>query len=127
MNKKDERKKASDISNISPGTFLNIKEITIEIEETNHSNKPISKKIYKGIFGEYFDCNNPVCYGGGISIGSIVREMVKSKLTSSQKSSFCRGYEGTARRKVRECLHHFVAKVHIIYNAEDNETVGGEI
>lgn len=67
--------------------------------------------------GEFVDCTNSVCYSGGVSIGEILREMIRERKTQHQVSKGCRGYEGSpkGRRRYRSCMHRFTIKVSLRY------------
>jgi hypothetical protein len=67
--------------------------------------------------GEFVDCTNPVCYGGGVSIGEILRFMIDEGKTEEEVSRGCRGHEGSpqGRRKYRTCMHHFHVRVSLKY------------
>lgn len=71
--------------------------------------------------GEYYDCSGRSCFSGGICIGDIIRDMVRSKETHRETSKRCQGYEGSpkGRRKYRNCMHMFYVKVSIIYKDAD--------
>lgn len=63
---------------------------------------------HPGSFRENFDCANPLCYGGGVSIGSIVREMVRRKESTKQVEYLgCKGGEGTRTRRDKPCMNHW--------------------
>lgn len=47
--------------------------------------------------GEFVDCTNSVCYGGGVSIGEILRSMIDQGKTEDQISRGCRGHEGSLK------------------------------
>jgi len=67
--------------------------------------------------GEFVDCSNPVCYGGGFSIGSILRDMVKKNQAQIKTTKGCRGYEGSpkGRRRYRSCGNRFKIKIYVEY------------
>lgn len=120
------RKKASDINPFFVNkvdfdkAFPEIEELSVEVEETG---KGITKSISRSIYtkdtlpGEYIDCSNPLCYRGGFSIGSILREMIRNKQTESEIEKFCKGKEGSpkGRRIYDDCFNCFDVKVSIKY------------
>ena len=62
--------------------FPQIQDITVRVEE---SGKGVYEDFNILLYtidnppGEYIDCSNPLCYGGGFSIGQILRQMVRDK------------------------------------------------
>ena len=106
--------------------FPEIEDLTVEVEETGHGvGEWNRKRIYRKQYlpGEYIDCSNPLCYNGGFSIGSILREMVKKKQTELETSKLCQGHEGSpkGRRIYRKCMNFFKVKVSIKYNKPNEE------
>ena len=67
--------------------------------------------------GENINCSNALCFKGGFSIGSIVRNMISKKDTFKEGKEHCQGYEGSpkGKRKYRNCSHQFEYKVTIKY------------
>lgn len=63
--------------------------------------------------GEYIDCTNPSCDGGGFSMGNILREAVNGKEEEIEKSITCKGAETSERR----CMHAFKVSGSIKYRA----------
>src|SRR5712692_5186217 len=47
----------------------------------------------KSEFGEWIDCTDDRCDGGGFSIGSIIRRMVAEGATTTESVEACRGQE----------------------------------
>jgi len=72
---------------------------------------------YSGKVGEYIDCSNPLCYGGGFSIGDVLRRMVAQKENSTKGHKVCKGYEGSpkGRRNYGMCCNMFYYEVEITY------------
>jgi hypothetical protein len=108
--------------------FPTIEDVQVQVEEEGYlygfrQGKSTPKRYSPPNMGEYIDCSNPLCYKGGFSIGSILREMAKEKKTDLETSRTCQGYEGSpkGRRKYRECINHFDIKVHIKYKKEEKE------
>jgi len=126
------RQKASDVfadSNLlfrRKGTFEEafpqIEDITIEVEETDFGmagsgpNSRFTKDNIK-YMGEYVDCSNPLCYNGGVAVGSLIKDMIYSKQPELETTEICKGYEGSpkGRRKYGDCLHMFKVKIQIKY------------
>ena len=128
MPKRDERQKASDVfreSNFLFGrkvsfneAFPEIEDVTVDIEEVGYVAQYKGKRTYhKGSMDEYIDCSNPLCYNGGVSIGAILREIVRGKQTELTTSKMCQGYEvpPKGRRRIRDCVNVFAVKVSIKY------------
>jgi len=130
MSKRDRRQKASDVFRESEFVFVQkvsfeeafpeIKDLTVEVEESGHGVSEWNRKrTYRKQYfpGEYIDCSNPLCYNGGFSIGSILREMVRNRQTELETSKLCQGNEGSpkGRRIYRKCMNFFKIKVSIKY------------
>jgi len=128
-----DRKKAQDVFNETNFVFATkttfekafpqIKDISVEITEsgvgvyhghgTSHYNKHN--------LGEYINCSNSLCYNGGFSIGTIIREMVYKKEQEREGTAICQGNEGSpkGRRIYRKCLNLFTYKIYIDYFNEN--------
>lgn len=126
----DRRKKASDLfleSEPVIGKKVSFEEAFPEIGELNVKVTEIGRgtdykehtiNYSKADFpGQFIDCSNPLCYGGGFSIGRIIRNMVDNRETELETTEHCKGYEGSpkGRRKYRECTDIFKVKVNIDY------------
>ena len=142
----ERRKKASDIprgtnslfSNKVPFTeaFAEIENIFIEVKEFESSmRKPEKDDEWERAMGSYssyprihrysknhlpaekINCSNALCFKGGFSIGSIVRNMIGQKETFKESKEHCQGYEGSpkGKRKYRDCSHQFEYKITIKY------------
>lgn len=134
MSTRNEHQKASDVFRESEfvfgqkvsftEAFPQIADIKIEVKRSGRGvdewNK-ISSYEMKRLPGEYIDCTNPLCYNGGFSIGSILRDMVGNKLTEKTENAICQGNEGSlkGRRVYRRCLNFFQIKVSIEYKNEE--------
>jgi hypothetical protein len=127
MAARDIRKKASDIFREGYFPFVQkvgfeeaypqIDDLTIEVEEWGYSSK--GKRVYRkpNLPGEYVDCSNPLCYKGGVSIGLILRRMVREGATDRDETALCQGNEGSpkGRRIYRKCLHSFEIHISLTY------------
>lgn len=131
------RKKASDVFNEANllfskkvpfnEAFPDIESISVIVKEyENAGQKPddgltLYPKTFiydnKHLPSEYLDCSNSICYNGGFSLGSIIRNMVLNKETLKEGKVFCQGSEGSPKgRKIyRSCLHRFIYKISITY------------
>lgn len=138
------RKKASDIFNetnflfskkvLFKEAFPGIESISVIVKEyENAGQKPddglgLYPKTYifnnSRLPSEYIDCSNIVCYNGGFSLGSVLRDMVLKKEALKEGKSFCQGYEGSPKgnRRYRSCIHRFEYKIEIIYKISKQTT-----
>ena len=130
MSKRDDRLKASDVfretnyifaKKVSfDEAFPEIEDLTVEVEEFGHGISGWGQKfIYRkqNFPGECINCSNPLCYNGGFSIGSILREMARNKQTELETEKMCQGYEGSpkGRKRYRDCSNSFKIKISIKY------------
>jgi hypothetical protein len=125
------RKKASDIFRETDYAFVKMVpflEAFPEIEDFQIEVRESSDRTWGGeergrVYtkanppGEFVDCTNSVCYGGGVSIGEILRLMIDQGKTEDQVSRWCRGHEGSpqGRRQHRSCMHSFGVRVTLKY------------
>ena len=67
--------------------------------------------------GEFYDCNNLMCYNGGVSIGEILRDMVANRQTEFEDDKPCQGYEGSPKgqRRYGLCHNRFLVKISLEY------------
>jgi len=126
-----EREKASDIFNDTDHVFSKkvsfneafpqLEDYTIEVLELE--DMMWGKEVRTRLFNrdnppvESVDCSNHICYSGGISIGSILRNMVREGKTEEAVTEKCRGYEGSPKgqKRYRSCAHFFKVKVKLKY------------
>jgi hypothetical protein len=104
--------------------FPTVDEAEVEVEEID---RPFRKTLLdvrltsKGKeLAECYDCGNPRCSGGGVSIGEVLRHMVKESLTEHETPVIaCQGWEGSpkGRKKDKRCLRRFKIKARIKYKA----------
>ena len=100
--------------------FPTIEDIDIKVEHLGHYGVQQWNKVQRlKKTGEYFDCTNTVCYGGGFSIGSLVRKMVDAKQTHAESHEFCKGYEGSpkGKRRYRSCTNSWNVTIDIKYKS----------
>ncbi|HZS10805.1 MAG TPA: hypothetical protein VFA38_01055 [Nitrospirales bacterium] len=109
------------------GSFLDafpIEDFRIEVRET-------SDIIWRGqerswVYtqanppAELIACSNRSCYGGGVSIGDILRLMVDNGRAEYRVSEKCRGHKGSpqGRRQGPSCMHGFDVSVTLKYMAK---------
>jgi hypothetical protein len=137
MRQRDRRYKASDVFRESQFLFGDkvrfeeaypeIEDVTIEVERSGEGVNELNRNARytkQTLPGQYIDCTNPLCYNGGFSIGSVLRQMVMEKKTQSETTSRCQGYEGSpkGRRRYRDCTNFFSVRVHLSY--KDIEKAG---
>lgn len=129
MSRRDHRPKASEVfrnSNLVfaqkvsfEDAFPQIEDITIVGEESSLGSPQGNPFSYRKphLPGEYIDCSNPVCYRGGFSVGSVLREMVRNKETEREARGICQGNEASPKGKkiYRKCLNTFKMKISIKY------------
>jgi hypothetical protein len=99
--------------------FPEIEEIRVEVQETGYGT-PNYMGVYDKRVGEFVDCSNSQCYNGGVSVGHIIREMVRERETDREASAICRGNEASpkGRRVYRKCLNQFSLKISLTYKTE---------
>lgn len=101
--------------------YPTIEDVTVKIKETGSKlyfgRVPSVERTYpKNSFGEFIDCSNPKCYGGGFSIGRILNDMVRNNKTHLETSEFCMGCEASPKlRRWYPCDHYFKIKVDLKY------------
>jgi len=124
------RKKASDLFRESTPLFgrkttfaeayPQIEDIEVEVEETGRGveSRSRSRRYTKEYLpGEFVNCSNPMCYGGGFQLGLYLHGMVSGKKTELEESALCSGNEGSpqGRRVYRKCLNLFRLKIKVTY------------
>jgi hypothetical protein len=125
MAKRDERIKASDTfspflgkTSVFEDAFPDIESLAVESREISHqATRKHTRHFDQTNFGEYIDCSAPLCVRGGVSVGSIVREMAATKQTTLETTERCVGYEGSpkGRRRYGPCSNIFQIKVSVKY------------
>ena len=77
------------------GTLDGVDRIQVSIWEKGKEASPFEARIlHNDAVREHVDCNNPACYNGGISLGNLLREMVRGRQEEFIGASFCTGQEG---------------------------------
>lgn len=109
------------------GSFLDafpIEDFRIEVRETSDViwRGQERSRVYTKASppAESVACSNPSCYGGGVSIGDILRLMVDNGTAEYRVSEKCRGHEGSpqGRRRGPSCMHGFDVSVTLKYKAK---------
>jgi hypothetical protein len=106
--------------------FPEIEDLTVKVKEIGHgvSDWNEESNYRKQYFpGEFINCRNPLCYNGGFSIGSILRDMVRNGQTEFETSKLCQGNEGSAKggRIYRKCMNFFKIIVSIKYKEKEEK------
>ena len=104
--------------------FPSIESCVIEVERPKrgpYGEKEILKFTETNPPGEYVDCTNPKCYGGGFSIGIVLRKAVKNNDTNVNTSGLCKGQEGSPKgaKLDRDCMSHFSVAINIKYKSDN--------
>ena len=78
--------------------------------------------------GEYIDCSNPACNGGGAQIGSLLREMAGKHQEHLEIRKKCIGYEGSVKNRNmrRSCMNFFQITIDIQYKNNPTESEDSE-
>ncbi len=126
------REKASDLfRNSEPAfdkkvpfeeAFPTLKDLKVEVQETSRGSefqRPPGKTVYDrtNLPGEYVDCKSRLCYGGGFSLGAILRKMIREKQIHLEDGPICWGQEG-GRKIYRHCMSSWDVKVDLVYKTE---------
>ncbi len=133
MSKRDRRGKASDIfaksdflfaekTSSFEKAFPTIASFQVRVEEDGRGVERWNHVRHYGRnqVGEYLDCSNPLCYGGGFHLGNMVRTMEYSRTTHEQDTFFCNGYEGSpkGRKRYGPCMNSFNATIDVEYKED---------
>jgi hypothetical protein len=90
--------------------------VAVEIDGRGVRGLKETRHFDAGNLGEYMDCRDPRCYGGGFSIGQVLHNMVSKKQTHFEGWSRCQGQEGgSQRRRGSPCITQFDYRVDIVY------------
>ena len=77
------------------GTLDPLAKVRISVREKGVNAEPFEIRItHKDAVREHIDCNNPICFDGGFSLGDVLREMVAGRQEDFIGTSFCTGQEG---------------------------------
>lgn len=97
--------------------FPTVATARVDVTEHTSSSSRLIAHMTEGEIGEYVDCTNPVCYGGGVSVGALLRSLVAADETHGEKIAGCKGYEGSPKgqRRIRDCLHSFTVTADLTY------------
>jgi hypothetical protein len=134
----ERRKKAQDVLNESnlvfarkatfAEAFPEIDEIRVVVTESGEGvYRDMNKRSYdKRTVSEFVNCSNPLCYNGGVRLGSIIHEMNIKKETYKEDHFKCQGYEGSpkGRRVYRDCFNFFTVSIDIQYKNSEPKPAG---
>jgi hypothetical protein len=104
--------------------FPSVKHATIEVTEGDPMRTRRWPTLTEATAREYVSCSNPHCCNGGISIGDLIRGLVRKGQSEGTVTSMCKGYEGSPKgqRIDRLCIHTFKVHVLLKYKSEDEPT-----
>jgi hypothetical protein len=98
--------------------FPTVTRARIEVEESFYR-RTLIHRLTEYDAREFVDCSNPACYGGGVSVGDVLRRMVITRRPEATETQLCRGYEGSKRHRIRDCAHRFTVRVELQYREAD--------
>lgn len=75
------------------------------------------RHLTKTTISEFVDCHNHDCFGGGVSIGQLLRDMVQESKAELSTRVFCRGFLGSPQgfRKYGPCQSRFEISIKLKY------------
>lgn len=131
MPDRNKRKKASELFSESAHifepvpfkeAFPSIDDLKIEAEFEGNSIKDWDRNVVytmKNPPGEFIDCKNSFCFGGGFHISDTLRQMVSIKQTERAESFFCKGKESSSKGKriYRSCTYVLKVNITISYKS----------
>lgn len=105
MASRDRRQKASDVFGQAnfvfsekadfATAFPTIESATVEVIESDYGND--KHRYWSPSQGEFIDCSNTLCYNGGVSVGAVLRQMVREGASEGVFNKLCQGYEGSPK------------------------------
>ena len=102
--------------------YPTIKSLRVRVTETELGSRGESRTLVltETSFYDVVNCSNPICYGGGIDLGTSIRTMVRNREAAKAITEACRGYEGSPKghRRYRSCMHSFAVDVQIEYHPD---------
>jgi len=76
------------------GTLDRVESIRLSILEKGKNADPMERRILRvDAVRERVRCHNPLCQGGGFSLGDLLRDLVGSRQEEFVGTSFCAGQE----------------------------------
>jgi hypothetical protein len=99
--------------------FPEIEKIDVVVKEADLDDLHFKPRSYglDDIADEFIVCSHPRCFGGGVRIGQVVRDMVKARKTKEECVVACKGNYGSAKGRSLHgrCNNVFDVKVTIKY------------
>lgn len=101
--------------------YPEIEAITVEVEEatgSRHKHGWKAKYDAGNVPGEFIPCLDPLCHKGGVSLGMLLRRMVRERLEEVENiSRMCGGYVQLSRQDVvfGKCRRVFLFDISIRY------------
>jgi hypothetical protein len=125
---REDRMKASEVFRTSSPAFSQkvpfetafpeIEDVRVEVERGQLGSPKSGPLTYtRRTLSEYVDCDNPLCYNGGVSIGAIIRDTIAAKKSEDDVTKRCQGQEGSpkGRRVYRSCMTMFRVRLGLTY------------
>ncbi len=76
------------------GTLDRVDQLRVAIQEKGRSADPMELRITRvDAVRERIRCHNPLCEGGGFSLGDLLRDLIAGRQTDFIGTSFCTGRE----------------------------------
>ena len=106
--------------------FPDVEDVEVEITEEGRLSEWTTDRTRTTTYtktdfpGEYVDCSNPLCHGGGVRIAQLVRNMGYGRQQELEEARLCRGQEGSpkGRRVYGPCDNYFKVKIKISYHTD---------
>jgi hypothetical protein len=116
--RKPERKAALPTKNLVAvdGTLDHVYRLRLSILERGRSADPMELRILRhDAVRERIECHNPLCEGGGFSLGDLLRDLVHGRQSEFIGTSFCTGQEQVHPEveEFRSCRTRFEVEAHI--------------
>jgi hypothetical protein len=93
------------------GTLDLIEKLDIRVIEKGRSASLYEiRMIHKDAVRERIDCSNPLCEGGGFTLGEVLRDMVRNRQADFIGTNFCTGQEKPhpeVPEPLRSCRNRF--------------------
>src|SRR3954470_3320201 len=80
---------------VMDGTLEGLTRLDISILEKGRNADPMELRVRRrDAVRERFPCHNPLCNDGGLALGALLRELVRSRQTEYIGTDYCVGQEG---------------------------------
>jgi hypothetical protein len=89
-------------------------ELRMKAAEYHYSETPVQVYRFNLDFppGEYISCSNKRCNNGRFRVGSVIRDIVLSRASSSKTNVSC---DSKPRRNQQQCLHFMELEIEVKY------------